>query len=509
MSTQTNQHIDAALTELAAIDRQIVKLSQISSLLHWDMETQLPPKGVPQRAEQLSYLSGLLHDTATQPRIGELLGILTRDGKPVSGLSDLDRRRVRAAKRSYDQEVKLPKAHVEKLSKVTSLANHAWVEARENNDFAAYAPHLEKIVELNRKTAEYLGYQDHPYDALLDQFEQGMTVKTLDRVFGEMREHLVRLVEKIAAVPQVQTDFLTRTYSADVQESFSRRIAGELGYDWDSGYLTTSAHPFTIDLSSDDVRITTRYEENYLPTALFGTIHEAGHAMYELGFADEIKNTGLAGGTSLGIHESQSRFWENLVGRSRAFWQRYYPDLQKAFPGQLSDIDLATFYRGINNVQPSLIRVEADEVTYGLHVILRYEIEKQMVTGELAVRDLPEAWNSRMQEFLGITPPDDREGVLQDVHWSHGAIGYFPTYALGNLYGAQFTAAMEAELGELAPRIQQGDFDTILGWLRRNIHQHGSAKTPAELLQDITGQELQAQPFIDYLTSKYREIYNL
>ncbi|AFG38627.1 carboxypeptidase M32 [Spirochaeta africana] len=504
-----HEQIKAALAELAAIDAETVKLGQISSLLHWDLETQIPSGGVPQRAEQLSYLSGLIHDTATQPRIGELLDILTFGGIPVDSLEDLDWRRVRAAKRSYDQDVKLPKAHVEEESRVTSLANHAWAEARANNDFASYAPHLEKIVELNRKTAEYLGYADHPYDALLDRFEQGMTVKTLDRVFGEMREKLVALVQRIAAQPQVRTDFLTRSYPADKQEGFSRRIAAELGYDFSRGYLTTSAHPFTIDLSSDDVRITTRYEENYLPTALFGTIHEAGHALYELGFADEIKNTGVAGGTSLGIHESQSRFWENLVGRSRAFWQRYYGDLQEVFPEQLADVELEEFYRGINNVQPSLIRVEADEVTYGLHVILRYEIEKQLVTGDLAVQDLPAAWNSRMQEFLGIVPSDDRDGVLQDVHWSHGAIGYFPTYALGNLYGAQFTAAMEAKLGSLDPLIRGGEFTRILDWLRGSIHVHGLCKTPAELLHDITGQELQAQPFVDYLQQKYGEIYGL
>ncbi|MFW5802034.1 MAG: carboxypeptidase M32, partial [Spirochaeta sp.] len=374
---------------------------------------------------------------------------------------------------------------------------------------ASYAPHLKQIVDLNRRAAEYLGYEDHPYDALLDRFEQGMTVKTLDRVFGELRIKLVDLVDRIKAVPQVRTDFLTRSYPGDAQEAFSRRIAGDLGYDFSRGYLTVSAHPFTMDLSSDDVRITTRYEENYLPSALFGTIHEAGHAMYEQGFLDEIKNTGLASGTSLGIHESQSRFWENVVGRSRQFWHRYYSDLVQVFPEQLRDVDLEEFYRGINNVQPSMIRVEADEVTYGLHVILRYEIEKQLITGELEVDDLPGVWNRHMEDFLGIVPANDSEGVLQDVHWAHGAIGYFPTYALGNLYGAQFTGQMEADLGPLAPLVQEGNFSAILDWLRRNIHVHGSAKTPAELLQDITGQELQAQPFIDYLEAKYREIYQL
>ncbi|GAB6091637.1 carboxypeptidase M32 [Spirochaeta dissipatitropha] len=500
---------EAALQELKAIDSEVVKLGQVTSLLHWDLETQIPSAAVPQRAEQLSYMSGLLHDKATSPRIGELLDILCPEGRPLAELPELEQRRVRAARRAYEKEVKLPKEHVQELSKVTSLANHAWAEARQKNDFASYAPHLKKIVELNVKTANYLGYADHPYDALLDQYEQGMTVKTLDRVFGEMRASLVDLVSRIAATKQVRTDFLTRKYAADKQEAFSRKIASELGYDFNRGYLTVSAHPFTIDLSSDDVRITTRYEEEYLPTALFGTIHEAGHAMYELGFAEEIKNTMLASGTSLGIHESQSRFWENLVGRSREFWQRYYAELKELYPEQLSDVDLEAFYKGINNVQPSLIRVEADEVTYGLHVILRYEIEKQLITGDLAVEDLPEAWNKRMQEFLGIVPPDDRDGVLQDVHWSHGAIGYFPTYALGNLYGAQFTTAMEAEIGNLKNLVEKGEFSVILDWLRRHIHQHGSAKTPQELLQDITGQELQAQPFIDYLEEKYGEIYSL
>ncbi|THB67536.1 MAG: carboxypeptidase M32 [Spirochaetaceae bacterium] len=383
------------IEQLSSIQSEIVMLSQTANVLHWDMETQLASGGVAQRAEQLAYISGLIHTKATHPRVGELIGLAEQQ---AGTLDAVQRQVLRVARRDYDQAVRLPQAHVEAVSRETGLANHVWAKARAENRFEDFRPHLEKLVELNRQAAEYLGYSDHPYDALLDGFEQGMTVAQLDQVFGEMRQGLVKLVASIAAVPQVRNDFLTRGYPADKQREFGEKVARDIGYDFSRGFLGISAHPFTIELSSDDVRITTRYDEHFLPTALFGIIHEAGHALYEQGFPSGIKNTVLASGTSLGVHESQSRFWENTVGRSRVFWQRYYKDLCQAFPAQLADVDLETFYRGINTVAPTLIRVEADEVTYGLHVIVRYEIENKLIAGTLAVKDLPEAWNARMQE---------------------------------------------------------------------------------------------------------------
>ena len=493
------------MQELRIIENELMMLAQLSSLMHWDLETQIPSGGVPRRAEQLSYLSGLMHKKTIDPRVGELL-------EKASSLGDLDERQkswLRVLRRDYEQATKLPQKHVEEVSRVTSLANHAWVQARSDNDFAAFAPHLERIVQLNRDAAGYLGYSSHPYDALLDQYEQGMTVELLDEVFPPLQKQLTELTAAIAQAKAPRNDFLFRDYPAAGQEVFSRKVAADIGFDFSRGFLARSAHPFTIELSSDDIRITTRYEENYLPTALFGVIHEVGHAMYEQGFPAEIANTFLAGGTSLGIHESQSRFWENTIGRSRAFWQRYYPQLQQQFSTQLADVDVEAFYRGINVVQPSLIRVEADEVTYGLHVILRYELEKQLISGTLAVRDLPEAWNDATQRLLGLRPDSDSNGVLQDVHWSHGSFGYFPTYVLGNMYAAQFSASLEAEKGPLDSMISAGDFGAILSWLRKSIHQWGRGKTPLELLQDVCGKGLDAQPFIDSLHAKYSEIYSL
>jgi carboxypeptidase Taq len=368
---------------------------------------------------------------------------------------------------------------------------------------------LEELVQLNIEKAERYGYEEHIYDALLDQFEPFMKTREVERVFDGLRDSLVDLVRRISEAPQVDDVFLHHSYPAERQELLGNEFLNALGYEFNRGRLDVSAHPFTTTLGPNDVRITTRYHEDLFASAVFSTIHEAGHALYELGVDPKYHNTLLATGTSLGIHESQSRLWENMVGRSREFWSHWFPRVKELFPEQLSGVEKEQFYRAINRVEPSLIRIEADEVTYSLHVILRFQLEVKLMTGELEVKDLPEAWNTTMEELLGITPPSDAKGVLQDVHWSMGAIGYFPTYALGNLYGAQFLRTMLREIPDVYDKVAAGEFAPILSWLRERIHCHGAAKTPKELITEVTGEELDPEYFVRYLESKYGEIYGL
>jgi carboxypeptidase Taq len=497
------------LSRLIELDREIVLLAHIQALLSWDQETYMPPKAVDERSEQIAFVEGLAHERLVSKEIGELLGALGSTGG--ADLAPSEAAFLRVLRRAHDRAVKLPAELVADLARATTLGQAAWVEARSRSDFAAFAPYLERIVELERRQAACLSgaASDSAYDALLDLFEPGSTEASIRAVFGDLRRELVALLGKIQSRPQVEDSFLRRPCAAERQATISSWLMGLLAYDTSRGRLDTVAHPFTTTLGVDDVRITTRYLEDCFGSSVFSTIHETGHALYELGIAPgaEFVRTHLHDAASMAVHESQSRMWENMVGRSAAFWRPNYAKLSELAADALAGVGLEAFVRAINKVEPSLIRTEADEVTYGLHIILRFELESELISGRLAVRDLPSAWKAKTGELLGLVPPDDARGCLQDVHWSAGLFGYFPSYALGNLYAAQFWAAMEKETPDLEERIESGDLASLLAWLRRGIHQPGAACLPGELVRRVTGSALDPRHFVRYLNEKYSRVY--
>jgi carboxypeptidase Taq len=395
------------------------------------------------------------------------------------------------------------------MTRQQSLAHLVWAEARANNDFKKFLPALERILELKRQEADYLGYTETPYDALLNQYERGMTTAQVKAIFDAHRPALVELIAAINAAPQVDDAVLHRTFDITQQRDFALKMIEAYGFDFRRGVQAISVHPFCTSFAVNDVRITTRFEDNFLNPALFGMMHEAGHGMYEQGVAQNLDGSPLAGGTSLGVHESQSRMWENIVGRSREFWVWALPQLRAVFPQQLEGVSLDAFYKAINKVERSFIRVEADEATYNLHIILRFEIEQDLLNGTLKPADLPEAWNSKFQAFFGITPPTDTLGVLQDVHWSAGLVGYFATYALGNLLSVQYYEQALKDHPNLPEEISQGKFDTLRQWLNTHIHQHGRKFTAAELTQRITGSAIDPAPYMNYLKTKFSGVYGL
>ncbi|TVR52267.1 MAG: carboxypeptidase M32 [Spirochaetaceae bacterium] len=503
---------EQAVAELKARDREIYLLNHCSAILGWDQETYLPEKGVDERAEQLAFLRKLNHERETDPAVADLLASAgADDGNPmgVASLPPLDRAFLRVRWRDYQHATRLPTELVVKIASVTSKARSAWVDARRDSSFKKFQPHLEEIVELLLEVADRLGYVDHPYDALLDQYEPWAKTAEITAVFDDLRARLVPLVRRICDAPPIDASFLSGKFPVDKQRAFSERVLAKLGFETGRGRLDVSEHPFTTTLGLDDVRITTRFNEQFFNSAVFGTIHEAGHAFYEMGFNRDFAGTRLADSISLGIHESQSRFWENVVGRGRAFWSHFYPALRDQFPERLGSVSEEEFYRAINIVEPSLIRVEADEVTYCLHIILRFNLEKALVSRALSVKDLPEAWREQSREMLGVVPETEADGVLQDIHWSMGAFGYFPTYALGNLYAAQFTTALKSDIPDFDAKIGAGEFAPILSWLRSKIHLHGNSKTANELCEDITGSSLSSDFFVEYLTEKYTDVYGL
>ena len=503
---------DGKLQRLREIDREHRLLGHTAAILHWDQETCMPEGAVRERAEQLSLLSGLMHDRITQPEIGELLGglgvSLDPDPRLPERFQGLDRAFLRELARVYRRNSRIPRRVVTELARATTIGQRIWVEARRAADFSRFSGQLSVILDLVREVSSCLGHQGHPYDPLLDEYEPWMNSAEVEEVFGGLRSGLVRLLDRIRGSGKtVDAGFLSRDYEIEKQKAFCRRVLEKLGYDFSRGRLDESAHPFTTTLGSSDVRITTRYNSRFLPAAVFGTIHECGHGLYELGFDEAVRGTLLAEGASLGIHESQSRMMENLIGRSMPFWSHFFPQLKDLFPRSLEGVDLRRFYEGVNSVAPSLIRVEADEVTYNLHIMLRFDLEKQLVGGELAVEDLPDAWNEGMQRLLGLKPPDDARGVLQDIHWSGGMIGYFPTYALGNLYAAQFFGTLKRDVSDWRERIESGRFEPILDWLRRSVHRHARVYPARELCTRVTGEPLDPRPLLDYLHEKFGEIY--
>lgn len=487
---------------------EIHDLSIAASVLGWDQQTQMPPGGGVHRAQQLATLRRLAHAKFTADETRALLD--AADGEVASLPEEHDDRCLaRIVRRDYERQRKLPTEFVAAWTRDRVLSNQVWREARKANDFAGFRPHLEKMVDYARRAADYYGYEEHPYDGLLEGYEPGMKASDVRRIFDVLRPAQVALARAVAEKEPPRADFLTRDFPEEKQGEFGLRMAGEFGYDLRRGRMDLAPHPFATSFGVGDVRITTRYDRNFLPEGIFAIFHEAGHAMYEQNVAPALDRTPLAHGCSNVFHESQSRLWENLVGRSRPFWERAFPLLRETFPGVLDDVTADEFVRAVNRVQPSLIRVEADEVTYNLHIILRFELELALVTGEVKAADLPEAWTASMQEYLGITPPDDRDGVMQDTHWSSGSIGYFPTYALGNVMGAQIFATLRAAHPDLDAQMAAGEFAPLLGWLRDHVYQHGRKFLPKELALRVNGAPLDPEPYLAYLRGKFGGLYGL
>ncbi len=484
-------------------------LRNVSGLLGWDLQTYMPPKGARARANQLATMDRLAHEHFTADEIGVLLDALTDDAAKLDYDSD-EASLIRVTKRDYAKAKRLPAEFVEELSRVTTLAFDAWHKARAESNFKWFQPHLEKIIELKIQEANYIGYTDRIYDALLDDYEPGMTTAQVEAIFAPLKQELVALVAALAKKTDLVSDaVLHREYDEQKQWDFGIAVIKQLGFDFEGGRQDKSVHPFTSGFGLGDTRITTRVDKYFLSPALFGTIHEAGHALYDMGYRPELDRTPLAGGASLGVHESQSRLWENIVGRSRGFWKYWFPRLREYFPEQLADQDAESFYRAVNKVYPSFIRVEADEVTYSLHIMLRFELENMLLERKLKVADVPDAWNAKMQEYLGIVPPNDKLGCLQDVHWSYGSIGYFATYSLGSMFAVQLWERVLQDIPTLPAQIENGQYAELLGWLRKNVHAHGRKFTLDELAKRVTGESLQSRSYVAYLKNKFGEIYGI
>lgn len=490
-------------------NKEISYLESTRSLLHWDQRTYIPVGGHPHRVEQVGVITRLVHARMTDPKIGEMLAVIEGSDLVQDPLS-VPAVNVREWRRSFDRATKIPQEFAVKLAKASAEGETAWQSAKPGNDWAAFAPHLERLVDLKHEEAGLIGFEGgEAYNALLDEYEPGERVQNLVPIFAKLRETLVELLGGIrGSAKRPDTSLLHRHYPVPSQEAFAKSVVRRLGYDFASGRLDVSAHPFTVGIGPGDTRITTRYDEHYFSMAFFGTVHEAGHAIYDQGLPIEHWGTPMGQAISLGIHESQSRTWENLVGRSLGFWKFFYPEAQRHFPA-LADVPLEAFHFAVNDVHPTLIRTESDEVTYNLHIMLRFELELALMRKELEVSDLPGAWNEKMESYLGIRPPDYAQGVMQDIHWSGGAIGYFPTYTLGNLYAAQFFARAEEDLGELGAAFSRGDFFPFLEWLRTKIHTQGSRYAPRDLVKAVTGKNLTPDYLIDYLKDKFTVLYGI
>lgn len=495
--------------QLCTYVRESALLSSAASVLEWEEQTYMPPAAGEYRAEQLSLLATLTHERETAPQMGEWLDALgdsdlaTDTAQPASAV-------IRELRRSYDRQTKLSKELVAALARATSRGQQVWTEARKENDFAKFAPYLAEIIKLKREEADAVGYDDCRYDALLDDYEPHATAAEVGPVLKSLGEALVPIVAAIGdSTHQPNTEILDRDYPIDVQTAFGEAAAKQMGFDFRSGRIDVTAHPFCTTLGPHDVRLTTRFDKSDIRPGFLSILHEAGHGLYEQGLPSEEFGLPSAHSVSLGIHESQSRMWEILVGLSRPFWNHFYPKLQAAFPQSLAETPLDDFYFAMNESKPSLIRVEADEATYNLHILIRFELEMALLADELEVDALPAAWNEKYEQYLGITPPSDALGVMQDVHWSAGLVGYFPTYALGNLYAAQFFAQARQDLGDLDAQIGRGEFAPLLDWLRTNIHQHGQRYTAAELVERITGQPLSSDALLRHLKDKFGGLYRL
>lgn len=509
MTTHLSSDLLTKRAELLMRLQEINDLGAAAALLNWDQTTYMPSGGAPARGRQLSILQRLAHEKFIDPAIGQLLAALRPYAESLPYEAD-DAALLRLTQRRYEQATKVPAEFVAELATHSTAAYEVWTKARPANDFAAVQPYLEKTLDLSRRFANFFHGYEHIADPLIDQADYGMKVATLRPLFAELRATLTPIVQAISTQQPADSACLHQHFPEADQLAFGLGVIKAFGYDLERGRQDKTHHPFMTKFSLGDVRITTRVNENDVSDALFSTMHEAGHALYEQGIDPKFEATPLADGTSSGVHESQSRSWENIVGRSRNFWQHYYPKLQAAFPAQLGQVSLDSFYRAINKVQRSLIRTDADEVTYNLHVIIRFDLELALLEGKLAVKDLPEAWHAQYATNLGITAPDNRDGVLQDVHWFSGLIGgAFQGYALGNILASQFYAAALRAHPEIPSEIAQGKFSTLHTWLRENIYQHGSKFTTTELVQRVTGGTLTLAPYTNYLHTKYSALYRL
>jgi carboxypeptidase Taq len=487
--------------------KKMSSYNEALGVLYWDLRTGAPKQGVEQRSEVIGMLSSEVFKMSTSVEMANYIANLSNED-----LSDTTRKILVECQKEYDRNKKIPAEEYKEFVVLQSKAESVWEEAKAASNFNLFRPYLEKLVDMTKRFVSYWGLEGkkNKYDVLLDMYEPGVSVEVLDQVFGELRAAIVPLVKKISASSnKPKTDFLFKHFPKEKQKEFSLAVLQRMGYNFKAGRLDETVHPFATGLNPGDVRVTTNYDEEDFRTAVFGTIHEGGHALYEQNISKELIGTPLCSGTSMGIHESQSLFYENIVGRSLSFWKHNY-DLLKTFAsGQFDDVSIEDFYRAINESKPSFIRIEADELTYPLHVIIRYEIEKGLFNDEIEVKDLPKIWNDMYEEYLGIRPENDAKGVLQDVHWAGGSFGYFPSYALGYMYAAQFKHQMLEEIPNFDQLLEEGHLHPVKEWLTQNIHQYGKLKMPLEILQDVTGEGLNAQYLIDYLTEKFTNVYQL
>jgi carboxypeptidase Taq len=493
--------------------RQYVKemehYQEALALMYWDLRTGAPKKGVPLRSEAIGTLSSAVFKMSTSEKMEEFLNTLG-DPSVYDTLDPVTRAMVREAKKEFDRARKIPPERYHEYVVLVSKAESVWEEAKEKSDFELFRPYLEQIVAMTIEFVGYWGYKENKYDTLLDMYEPGITVAQLDPLFDNLRKETVALLDKIVATGRHFDDKrFHRHYDPTVQRQLSLRMLTKMGYDFEAGRLDETVHPFQTSINHYDARVTTKFLVDDLRSNLFSTIHEGGHALYEQGVSADLIGTGLCSGASMGIHESQSRFWENMIGRSREFWEANYKELLELFPSQFADISLDDFYRSVNDVRPSLIRIEADELTYNLHIMIRYEIEKGLINEDIKVAELPGIWREKMQEYLGVTPANDAEGVLQDVHWSGGSFGYFPSYSLGNIYAAQFANALKRDIPDYMEQVRQGHLLGIKQWLNEHIHRHGRMLEPKEIVKQVTGENIDAKYLIAYLKDKYTALYNL
>jgi carboxypeptidase Taq len=506
---RTRRSPETALAELKARLREISDLGSASAVLSWDQATYMPEGGADERGRQMAMLSRLAHERSVAPGIGKLIETLRPYGEDLPSDSD-DARLIRVARRNYEKAIKVPAEYVARANAHGSASYQAWTQARPANDFKRMVPYLEKTLDLSREYSSFFAPYKHIADPLIDDADEGMTTASIKKLFGELKCGLVPLVNAICDQPEADDSSIREDFAKSGQLEFAKGAAERMGYDFKRGRLDLTHHPFCTRFSAGDVRITTRVNEIDLGDALFSTVHEAGHAMYEQGVDPALAGTPVGHGASAGVHESQSRLWENIVARSRGFWDYFYPSLQRAFAAQLTSVPLATFHRAINKVARSLIRTDADEVTYNLHIMLRFDLEVKMLEGKLAVKDLSEAWRVGMRADLGIEPPDDRDGCLQDVHWYSGGIGgAFQSYTIGNILAAQFYAAALRAHPDIPHEIACGEFETLHTWLRQNIYRHGAKFPPNEIVKRATGSAMSMQLYLDYLRGKYGELYRL
>ena len=499
------QSVNEAVAALKKHQATMAAYHHALGVMYLDATTAAPSDTWEGRGRTMEIMSEITYKLSTDPENGELLSYLE------AHLEELDaqtKREVEVLRKGYDQTKKVPAEEYVAYSVLLNDAQAVWAKAKNEDDFASFAPYLEKIMEANRKLAGYYNPDMKPYDALLNEYEEGLTMETLDAFFAQLRSVIVPLIGKIQNAQQIEDSFLFKHYPVEIQRKFSDYLMEVLGMDRTHCGIAETEHPYTTNFNNKDVRITTHYHEDNLVSSMFSVIHEGGHGLYELGADDCYNFTALSGGVSMGIHESQSRFYENIIGRSREFVHAIFPRTKELFPEQLADVDEEMFYKAINKAEPSLIRTEADELTYALHVMVRYEIEKQLIGGTLAVTDIPAEWKRLYKEYLGVDVPNDREGCLQDSHWSGGLIGYFPSYALGSAYGPQMLSKMEAQLGDIWADVANGNLSRVTGWLKENIHRHASFKKPGVLFEEVCG-KFDAAYYTDYLTKKYTELYNL